>query len=162
MLCVMIQGWHVTSHFVPLTFSSSAEWHEFLSAIAGYMSRLLAILKHTTLQLSILTRDAGEELRKLMDEVRKAYSADDFCKMLNVLSFLCYPSYGPLEALCCVCMTLEAFSGQLAVKFQFAYEISLVCICNEDSVRKKIPHKDYCQEIARLFYSESLSSITAS
>jgi len=98
-------------HFVPLTFSSSAEWHGFLSAIAGYMSRLLAILKHTTLQLSILTSDAGEELRKLMDEVRKAYSADDFCKMLNVLSCLCYPSYGPLEALCCACMMLEAFSG---------------------------------------------------
>jgi len=68
---LLIQGWHVTAHFVPLTtFASSAEWSEFLSDIAGYMSRLFAILKHTTLQLSILTDEAGDELRKLMDEVQ--------------------------------------------------------------------------------------------
>ena len=70
---LLIQGWHVTAHFVPLTtFASSAEWSEFLSDIAGYMSRLFAILKHTTLtlQLSILIDEAGDELRKLMDEVQ--------------------------------------------------------------------------------------------
>jgi len=64
---------------------SSAEWNEFLSDTAGYMARLLAILKHTTLQLSILTSDAGEELRKLMDEVRKAYSAGNFYDILMAL-----------------------------------------------------------------------------
>jgi len=53
-------------------FASSAEWDEFLADISGYMSRLLAILKHTTLQLSILTSDSGENLRRLMDEVSKA------------------------------------------------------------------------------------------
>jgi len=50
-------------------FATSGEWNEFLSDIAGFMSRLFAILKHTTLQLSILTTDAGEKFRKLMDEV---------------------------------------------------------------------------------------------
>jgi len=50
-------------------FASLAEWSEFLSDIAGYMSRLFAILKHTTLQLSVLTCASGEKLRKLMDEV---------------------------------------------------------------------------------------------
>ena len=69
---------------------SSAEWNEFLSDTAGYMSRLLAILKHTTLQLSILTSDAGEELRKLMDEVRKAYSADNFYDILMALLHVVY------------------------------------------------------------------------
>jgi len=64
------------------TFQTSAEWNEFLTDIAGYMSRLLAILKHTTLELSILTSDAGEELRKSMDEVRKSYIMSNCCEML--------------------------------------------------------------------------------
>jgi len=51
-------------------FANSTEWNDFLSDIAGYMSRLLAILKHTTLQLSILTSESGEKLCSQMDEVK--------------------------------------------------------------------------------------------
>jgi len=57
--------------------SASAEWNDFLSDIAAYMSRLLAILKHTTLQLSILTSESGEKLRKLMDEVEELSITSD-------------------------------------------------------------------------------------
>lgn len=44
-------------------------WSEFLSDIAGYMSRLLALLKHTTMELSVLTSDSGRELSTLLDQV---------------------------------------------------------------------------------------------
>jgi hypothetical protein len=60
----------VTSHYVPLPpFGSAAEWDAYMADIAPYMSRLLAVLKHTTMNLAILTTDRGDQLRRTLEEV---------------------------------------------------------------------------------------------
>ena len=41
----------------------------FLKSVAPYLVRLFAILKHTSVQLSCLTKAEGEQMRKQLEEV---------------------------------------------------------------------------------------------
>ena len=85
-----VQGWHVTSQYVVLaSFSSRDEFESYLDEISPYMSRLLAILKHTTLDLEILCTPRGDQLVKALTEV--SCHGDS-----GVLNWLCSISHGTL------------------------------------------------------------------
>lgn len=65
------QGWHCSSGYIPLEPMEPSAWDAFLSDIAGYMARALAVLKHTTMNLNILVSSKAEQLCKILEEVIK-------------------------------------------------------------------------------------------
>lgn len=70
LLCLLLfQGWHCMPSFIPLEWMDASLWDSFLSEIAGYMARALAVLKHTTMNLDILISSRAEQVCKLLEEV---------------------------------------------------------------------------------------------
>ncbi|GFN74887.1 leucine-rich repeat serine/threonine-protein kinase 1, partial [Plakobranchus ocellatus] len=68
LLCEYEQGWHESPLPVSMPRLEGAALDEFLKGVAPYQARLLAILKHTNMQLPILTTPDGDQLRKRMEE----------------------------------------------------------------------------------------------
>ncbi|KAK3737158.1 hypothetical protein RRG08_016463 [Elysia crispata] len=68
LLCEYEQGWHESSQPINMPRLEGAALEEFLKAIAPYQARVLAILKHSSLQLPILTTPSGDQLRRKMEE----------------------------------------------------------------------------------------------
>ena len=52
-----------------LTQTNTSEFDDFVTSVAPYMARLLAIVKYSAVNLQIFLTDAGEQLRKMIDEV---------------------------------------------------------------------------------------------
>ncbi|ELU06933.1 hypothetical protein CAPTEDRAFT_226169 [Capitella teleta] len=67
-MCEHGDGWHETGKYLVLQPRSGLEWDDFLSSIAPYMARILAVLKHSSLDLPILNQQKGIELRKVLEE----------------------------------------------------------------------------------------------
>ncbi|RUS71044.1 hypothetical protein EGW08_021190 [Elysia chlorotica] len=68
LLCEYEQGWHESSQPISMPRLEGAALEEFLKEVAAYQARVLAILKHSNLQLPVLTTPAGDQLRRKMEE----------------------------------------------------------------------------------------------
>ncbi|CAH1783022.1 unnamed protein product [Owenia fusiformis] len=68
-LCEHEGNWHTGDKVIPLDFKSDDEQMSFLKSSAGYTSRLIAILKHTSIDLDCLTSNKhGEKLLEIIDK----------------------------------------------------------------------------------------------
>ncbi|XP_025083170.1 uncharacterized protein LOC112557488 isoform X2 [Pomacea canaliculata] len=77
LLCEWELGWHETSSCLPLSVDH-VTGADMLSEVAPYCARILAILKHTSLSLPILTSPAGELLCKKFEEWGSSRGSSEF------------------------------------------------------------------------------------
>ena len=65
---LIYQGWHETPYSIPFPMEAAVD-DAFLKEVAPFCVRMMAILKHTSLPLPILTLPQGEQLCKNFEEV---------------------------------------------------------------------------------------------
>lgn len=69
LLCESEQGWHESSLAICFPKMEMAAEEEFMKSVSPYTARMLAILKHSKLNLPILTGPEGEQLCRQIEEV---------------------------------------------------------------------------------------------
>ena len=54
---------------MPLKLMTETDEMEFLNTVAPYAARIMAILRHSSLNMPILKTEEGEKIRKKLEEV---------------------------------------------------------------------------------------------
>ncbi|XP_064623321.1 uncharacterized protein LOC135485349 isoform X1 [Lineus longissimus] len=84
LLCENEDGWHVVEPSIPCTLTSKLEQDKFLLSIAPYLIRILAVLKHSTLNLNMILTSEGDELVQNLQE-KIATESSDFREQYMIL-----------------------------------------------------------------------------
>lgn len=69
-LCEHEMGWHETQEEINFPPLEGAELEDYLKRIAPYVARVLAILKHSKINMPILTTPEGERFSRKLQDVR--------------------------------------------------------------------------------------------
>ena len=66
---ILCAGWHEVKKYIPIKAMTSHELNDLLKEISGYMARILAVIRHSGLDLPVTqdTEEAQQLLRQMED-----------------------------------------------------------------------------------------------